>query len=93
MAKTTTWVLAGLAVATLAAADVAAVIRYRQGHEPSPEEHAHLDELDTRLYEALEGDGSATPSWAARVVDQLQRSQDISVARRLTELGHGACRA
>lgn len=36
MTKTTTKVLAGVAVAALAAAGVAAVIRYRQGQQPHP---------------------------------------------------------
>jgi hypothetical protein len=60
MTKTTTRVLAGVAVAALAAAGVAAVIRYRQGQKPHPDEHAHLDELETRLYE-VEDLGENTP--------------------------------
>jgi hypothetical protein len=81
MAKTTTRVLAGVAVATLAAAGVAAVIRYRQGHTPHPDEHAHLDELEHRLGEVEESDKNAPPTRVGRVVENLHRNQGISAAR------------
>lgn len=81
MTKTTTKVLAGVAVAALAAAAVAAVMRYRQGHRPDPDEAAQLDELDARLHVA-ENPGSDTQSdRLGRVLDGLQRNQDISVGR------------
>ena len=47
--RTTTKVLAGIAVAALAAAGVAAVVNHRRGHSPDPDARAHLDELDARL--------------------------------------------
>jgi hypothetical protein len=81
MTKATTRVLAGVAVATLAAAGVAAVIRYRQGQEPHPDESAHLDELETRLYEVEEPDAGGPPSRVSRLIADLQRNQDISIAR------------
>lgn len=80
MTKTTTRVLAGVAVAALAAAGVAAVVRYRQGQKPHPDERAHLDELEARLYEVEEPDNT-TPTRVGRVIDNLQRHQGISVAR------------
>jgi hypothetical protein len=79
--KTTTRVLAGAAVTALGAAGVAAVIRYRQGQKPDPEERAHLDELEARLYEIEEPDKNVPPSGVSRVVERLQRDQGISVAR------------
>src|SRR4029450_11226815 len=79
--KTTTRVLAGAAVTALGAAGVAAVIRYRQGQKPDPEERAHLDELEARLYEIEEPDKNIPPSGVSRVVERLQRDQGISVAR------------
>jgi hypothetical protein len=81
MTKTTTRVLAGVAVAALAAAGVAAVIRYRQGQKPHPDERAHLDELETRLFEVEEGDKNVPPTRVGRVVEDLQRNRGISVAR------------
>lgn len=81
MTKTTTRVLAGVAVAALAAAGVAAVVRYRQGHQPHPDEPAHLDELEARLHEVEEPDKNHPPTRVGRVVDNLQRNQGISVAR------------
>jgi len=78
--KTRTRVLAGVAVAALAAAGVAAVIRYRQGHRPEADEHMHLDELAARLDEAeTPGDGPPPPT--VRLVADLQRNQGISVER------------
>jgi hypothetical protein len=81
MSKTTTRVLAGVAVAALAAAGVAAVMHYRQGHKPHPDERAHLDELEARLHEIEEPDKSQPPSRVSRVVQNLERNQGISVAR------------
>jgi hypothetical protein len=92
MTRTTTGVLAGVAVAALATAGVAAVIRYRQGQKPDPDERAHLDELEARLYEVEEQDKNIPPSRVGRVVERLQRDQDISVARLrqwITGLRHG----
>ena len=92
MTKTTTRVLAGVAVAALAAAGVAAVIRYRQGQKPHPDEHAHLDELETRLYEVEDMGEQTPPTGVARVLQNLQRNQGISVARLrqwITGLRHG----
>ena len=91
MTKTTSRVLAGVAVAVLAAAGVAAVIRYRQGQEPDPDERAHLDELEARLHEVEEPDKNIPPG-VRRVVDNLQRNHGISVARLrrwITGLRHG----
>jgi hypothetical protein len=74
-------VLAGIAVAALAAAGVAAVVNYRRGHNPDPEVHAHLDELDARLNAAEEARGNTPPSRIGRILDSLQRNQGISVGR------------
>ncbi len=81
MTKATTRVLAGVAVAALAAAGVAAVIRYRQGQKPDPDEGSHLDELEARLDEIEEADKNDPPTGVGRVVENLQRNQAISVAR------------
>lgn len=92
MTKTTTRVMAGVAVAALAAAGVAAVIRYRQGQKPDPDERVHLDELEARLNEVEEPDKGTQPTRVGRVVENLQRNQDISVARLrqwITGLRHG----
>lgn len=92
MTKTTTRVLAGVAVTALAAAGVAAVVRYRQGQKPHPDERAHLDELEARLCEVEEPDKNTTPTRVGRVVANLQRNQGISVARLrqwITGLRHG----
>ena len=78
MTKKTTKVLAGVAVSALAAAAVAAVVRYRQGHKPLEEEDEHLDELDARLGEVEAPDKKAL---VGRVFDNLQRNQGISVMR------------
>jgi hypothetical protein len=79
--KTTTKVFAGVAVAALAAAGVAAVVNYRRGHKPDPDEHAHLDELDARLRVAEEPQPGNSPGHIGRVLDNLKRNQDISVGR------------
>jgi hypothetical protein len=81
MTKATTRVLAGVAVAALAAAGVAAVIRYRQGQQPHPDEAAQLDELEARLYDAEGPDKGTPPTRVGRVVENLHRNQGISVAR------------
>jgi hypothetical protein len=85
-------VLAGVAVAALAAAGVAAVMRYRQGQQPHPDERAHLDELEARLHEVEEPDNNVPPTRVGRVVQNLQRNQGIPVARLrqwITGLRHG----
>jgi hypothetical protein len=85
-------VLAGVTLAALAAAGVAAVVSYRQGQRPHPDERAHLDELDVRLHEAQELDKQVPQNPARRVVDSLQRNQGISAARLrqwITGLRHG----
>jgi hypothetical protein len=92
MTKTTTRVLAGVAVAALAAAGVAAVIRYRQGEKPHPDEHAHLDELEARLSEVDGPARDTVPTRVVRVVEKLQRDQGISLQRLrqwITGLRHG----
>jgi hypothetical protein len=68
-------------VAALAAAGVAAVVNYRRGLRPDPQDHAQLDELDARLKVVEEPDGGTPPSRVGRVLDGLQRTQDISVRR------------
>lgn len=81
MTRYTTKVLAGVTVAALAAAGVGAMINYHRGQRPSPQQRAHLDELDARLSLA-EAAGSATPpGGVARTLDSLQRNQGISVGR------------
>ena len=81
MTKPTSKVMAGVAVAALATASVAAVIRYRQGQKPDPDERAYLDELEARLSEVEEPGKSIPTSRVGRVVERLQRQQDISVVR------------
>jgi len=92
MTKATTRVLAGVAVGALAAAGVAAVIRYRQGQKPDPDERAHLDELETRLNQVEEPDKNILPTRVSRVVENLRRNQDITATRLrqwITGLRHG----
>jgi hypothetical protein len=81
MTSTTRKVLAGVAVATLAAAGAAAVITYRRGQRPDAEARAHLDELDVRLNEVEEPGSSSSPARLGRILDGLRRSQDISAER------------
>lgn len=81
MTKTTTTVVAGVAVAGLAAAAVAAVVRYRQGQTPRPDECARLDELQARLQDVEEPNKNVPPTHVGRIVQKLVRDQDISVAR------------
>lgn len=80
MSKTASRVLASVAVATLAAAGVAAVIRHRQGRQAPAGERAHLDELQLRLNEAATR-GDPQPARVRRVVESLERNQGISTAR------------
>ncbi len=81
MTRTTTKVLAGVAVAALAAAGVAAAVNYRRGQNPDREQRAHLDELDARL-DVAERLGSETPAGGiGRILDGLQRNRGISVGR------------
>lgn len=92
MTKTTTRVMTGVAVAALATAGVAAVVRYRQGQKPDPDERAHLEELEARLYEVDDPGENIPTSRFGRVVERLQRQQGISVARLrqwVTALRHG----
>jgi hypothetical protein len=81
MTKTTKRAMAGVAVAALATAGVAAVIRYRQGQELDPDERAHLDELEARLDDVEEPSKNNPTSRVGRVVERLQRHQGIPVAR------------
>jgi hypothetical protein len=93
MTKTTTRVLAGVAVAALAAAGVAAVVRYRQGQTPHPDERAQLDELEARLHDVEESDKNVAPTHVGRVLQDLERNRGISVARLrqwIVRLRHGA---
>jgi hypothetical protein len=81
MTKPTSRVMAGVAVAALATAGVAAVIRYRLGQKPDPEERAYLDEFEARLSEVEEPGKNIPTSRVGRVVEKLQREQGISVVR------------
>lgn len=81
MVKTSTKVLAGVAVAALAAAGVAAVVNHRRGQIPDRDTQDHLDELDDRLT-AAESPVAEAPSGAlARILDGLKRNQDISIGQ------------
>lgn len=63
-----------------------------RGQQPDPDERAHLDELEARLHEVEEPDKDIPPAGVGRVVEDLQRNQDISVARlrqRIAGLRHG----
>jgi hypothetical protein len=91
MSKATSRVLAGVAVATLAATGVAAVLRDRQGRRAPADEHAHLDELQVRLTEAS-APGELQPARVRRVIESLLRNQGISAARLvrwIAALRHG----
>jgi hypothetical protein len=79
--KTTTRMLAGVAVTALAAAGVTSVVHYRQGQQPDPDERAHLDELEARLSEVEQPDKNLPPTRVDRVIEKLQRNQGISAAR------------
>jgi hypothetical protein len=91
MSKVSSRVLASVAVATLAAAGVAAVIRHRQGRHAPADERAHLDELQVRLTEAATP-GGLQPARVRRVIENLQRNQGITAAqlvRWIAALRHG----
>lgn len=81
MTRTTTKVIAGVAVAALAAAGAAAVVNYRRGLRPDPEQRARLDELDARLDGAEEPGSGTPPDHIGRILNSLQRNQGISVGR------------
>lgn len=92
MTRSTTKLLAGVAIAALAAAGVAAVVNYRRGLRPHAGERAHLDELDARLNGAEEPGSDSPPGPAGRILDRLRRNQGISVGRLrrwITGLRHG----
>jgi hypothetical protein len=72
-------VLAGVAVAALAAAGVAAVVIHREGRRPDSEQRAYLAELDARL-EVAEGAGDAQPG-LGRVLGALRRNRGVSAGR------------
>jgi hypothetical protein len=78
--RTTKGVLAGVAVAALAAASLTAVVRYRLGHRPGPGVRAGLDELVARLDEA-EGSGTAPNGGVGRLLETLERTQGLTVRR------------
>ncbi len=80
MTKTTTRVLAGVAVAALAAAGAAAVMHYRQGQKPHPDVDAHLDELEVRLHEVEEPDKTVPPSRVGRVRHGTLSPEQAAVA-------------
>jgi hypothetical protein len=77
----TTKVLTGVALATLAAAAVAAAVNHRRGQRPDPDEHAHLEELDARLSAAQKPGLGTTPDGMGRLLDGLLRNRGISVGR------------
>lgn len=92
MSKAAKTVLAGVAVAALAAAGVAAVVRYRMGQAPYPEDRAHLDELEARLDDVGEPAGDASPTHVERILQDLHRNRGISAARLrqwIVRLRHG----
>ena len=76
-----TKVLAGVAVAALAAAGVAAVVNYRQGRRPDPERSAYLEELDARLEVAGRLGTDAQPGRLGHILGALQRNRGVSVGR------------
>lgn len=84
MTRTTTKVLARVAIAVLAAAGVAAVVNLRRGQEPGPEQRAQLDELDARLSVAEHPDSGTQPGGVGRMFESLQRNRGISVGRLRT---------
>lgn len=73
-------VLAGVAVAALAAAGVAAVVNHRQGWRPDAGQRAYLEELDARL-EVAEGPGTDAQPGLGRILDTLQRTRGVSAGR------------
>jgi len=81
MTKPSTKLIAGLAVATLAAAALAAVVNYRLGQKPDHDARARLDELDARLDAAGSPDSGRPSTRIGRILDNLQRGEGISVGR------------
>ena len=81
MARSTAKVLAGVAVAALAAAGVAAVMNYRLGRRPDPQQHAYLKELDARLAVAETSGGDSSPGRLGRILDAQQRNRGVSAGR------------
>jgi len=79
--RTITKVLAGVAVAALAAAGAAAVVKYRRGQHLEPDEHALLDELDARLEMAQQPGSQAASAGIGRVLAGMGRNRDVSVGR------------
>jgi hypothetical protein len=82
VARSTTKVLAGVAVAALAASAVAAVVAYRRGRTPDPEQRASLEELDARLAVAERPGSDTEPGRRlGRILDGLLRNRGIPVGR------------
>lgn len=81
MAGSITKVLAGVGVAALAAAGVAAVVNYRLGRRPDPQQHAYLEELDARLEVAETSGGDSPHGRLGRILDALQRNRGVSAGR------------
>ena len=74
-----TRVLGGVSLADLAAAGIAAAVKYRRGLLSDADERAHLDELDARLA-AVARLGSRTSSdQVGRIFEGLQRNRGITV--------------
>ncbi len=81
MPAKTTGVLAGVALAVLAGAGVAAAVNHRRGRQPDPDEHASLAELDARLGAHQKAGLDVPPDRVWRILDGLQRNRGISVQR------------
>lgn len=81
MARSTTKVLAGVAVAALAAAGAAAVVNHRLGRRLDPLQRAYLEELDARLEVAETAGGDCSPGRLGRTLDALQRNRGVSAGR------------
>ena len=73
-----TRVLGGVSLADLAAAGIAAAVKYRRGLLSDVDERAHLGELDARLA-AVVRLGSRSSSEVDRIFEGLQRNQGITV--------------
>lgn len=71
--------LAGVAVAALASAGVAAVVAYRRGAAARPRTRAYLDELDARLEAAEQAGAGDQPSRLGPILDALQRNRGVPV--------------
>ncbi len=74
-----TRVLAGVALAALAAAGATAAANHRRGHRPDPAECGRLDELDARLAALQEADHDSPRDQVGRVFSRLHRNRGISV--------------